>query len=456
MNALPRTAPEAQGASSAGLAAFVTALDEIDDVHTVMVLKGGSVITESSWAPYAAEMPHMMFSVSKSFTATAIGLLISEGRLSLDDRVIELLAAEAPAEPSDNLSAMTVRHLLTMTTGHATDTVSGVRPTESGWTRTLLGLPVDLVPGSTFVYNTGATYLLSAIVQQVSGERLLDYLQPRLLAPLGIMDAAWEESPDGVNTGGYGLRIVAEDLARFGQLYLQHGQWEGAQLVPAEWISSATSLQVPSVGDSPQWQAGYGYQFWQNSDGSYRADGAFGQFCLVLDELDAVVVITAGTENTTGILDAVFEFAAPALSGVPAGRAEPRATVTQTPVASDREFTQEFFYPTNPLKITAMTLSGNVLTIDEQEIPFGVGEWVTGGRYRINGVVEELAASGGWIDDTHFVIELRALQTAYVYLITLTIEGDTIDLRVEQNVSFNPKHTWRLVGGIKSDEPTKK
>ena len=466
MNALPRTAPEAQGASSAGLDAFVTALDEIGDVHSVMVLKGGSVITESWWAPYAAETPHMMFSLSKSFTSTAVGLAIHEGRLSLDDRVIDLLAEDTPAEPGENLAAMTVRHLLTMTTGHAADTVTGVRAEESGWARVLLAMPVDHVPGTHFVYNTGATYLLSAIVQKVTGERLIDYLEPRLFAPLGIVDAAWEQSPDGINTGGYGLRVLTEDIAKFGQLYLQHGEWEGVQLVPAEWVAEATSALVPNSGESINWQSGYGYQFWQNRDGSYRGDGAFGQFCVVLDDLDAVVVMTGGLSDMKAPLDAVLELAVPALAGGAldgpaldgpaldgaAPAAEPRTLVTPTPAASAREFSQDFFFPTNPLKITRMTIADTVLTIDGQEIPFGVGEWVTGGTYKIGNEVEELAASGGWIDDRHFVVDLRALQTPYSYLITLAIEGDTIDLRVEQNVSFAPKHSWRLVGGIASGD----
>jgi len=454
VNALPRTAPEAQGASSAGLAAFVNALDQLGDVHSVMVLKGGSVIAESWWAPYAAATPHMMFSLSKSFTSTAVGLLISEGKLDLDDRVIDLLAADVPAEPGDNLSLMTVRHLLTMTTGHATDTVARVRRNEPGWARALLALPVEHTPGTHFVYNTGATYLLSAIVQAVTGERLVDYLQPRILEPLGIMDAAWEQSPDGINTGGYGLRVLTEDIARFGQLYLQHGVWEGAQLVPADWVAIATSSVVPSSGESLDWQSGYGYQFWQSHDGSYRGDGAFGQFCVVLEELDAVVVMTAGLWDMRAQLDLVFSHAIPALTGSGAGSVP--ALVTPTPAASAREFSQEFFFPTNPLKITSMTLADNLLTIDGQQIPFGVGEWVTGGRYKIDKAEEELAASGGWIDDTHFVIELRAVQTPYSYLVHLTIEGDTIDLRIDQNVSFDPKRSWRLVGGIKSEDPVKK
>lgn len=454
MNALPRTAPEALGASSAGLVAFTDALDALGGVHSAMVLKGGSVIAESWWAPFAAETPHMLFSVSKSFTSTAVGLAIHEGLLSLDDRVIDLLAEDSPAEPDENIAAMTVRHLLTMTTGHSFDTLGAFRINEAGWARGILAAPVEHGPGTHFVYNTGATYLLSAIVQKVTGELLLDYLQPRLLEPLGIVDAAWEQSPDGINTGGFGLRLTTEQVAKFGQLYLRHGEWEGAQLIPSDWVADATSSLVPSAGESLDWKSGYGYQFWQSHDGSYRGDGAFGQFCVVLDELDAVVVMTGGLFDMKAQLDLVFALAVPALAG--SGEAAPRDYVTPTPVASAREFSQDFFFPTNPLKITLVSLTDNVLTIDGQEIPFGVGEWVTGGSYKIGREVEELAASGGWIDDTHFVIDLRAVQTPYSYLVHLTIEGDTIDLRIEQNVSFDPKRTWRLVGGIKSDEPSKK
>ncbi|MBW7461807.1 serine hydrolase, partial [Paenibacillus sepulcri] len=152
-----------------------------------------------------------------------------------------------------------------------------------------LAAPVEHEPGTHFVYNSGATYMLSAILQKVTGQTLLEYLQPRLIEPLGIKGAAWDVCPRGINVGGWGLNVTTEDIARFGQLYLQKGMWNGQRLLTEEWIAEATSSQI-SNGDGGvnDWAQGYGYQFWRCRHGVYRGDGAFGQFCIVMPEQDAV------------------------------------------------------------------------------------------------------------------------------------------------------------------------
>jgi len=285
---LPRSTPEAEGIASSAILDFIRAAStQLDSLHSIMVVRHGAVVAEGWWSPYAPEYPHMMFSVSKSFTSTAVGLAISEGLLSLDDRVVELLPHDLPTEIDARLSALTVRHLLTMTTGHAADTVSLADDSHGeNWARAILAQPLDFTPGTHYVYNSGATHLLSAIVQRATGERLLDYLGPRLFEPLGITDATWESSPQGIDAGGWGLNITTEQLATFGQLLLQRGQWQGGQLVPAEWIDEATSLRVDTSATDHDLDGrqGYGYQFWRNRLAGYRADGAFGQFCLVLPE----------------------------------------------------------------------------------------------------------------------------------------------------------------------------
>lgn len=450
MNSLSRATPESTGASSAGIRAAVEALDALGGLHGILVLRAGSVIAESWWQPYAPQTPQLLFSVSKSFTSTAVGLAISEGLFTLDSRVIDLLPEDAPAEPDDNLAAMTVRHLLTMTTGHADDTMASLDRGDGPWARTILAEPVQHAPGTTFVYNTGATYLLSAIVQKTSGSTLTEYLRPRLFDPLGISSPRWQQSPEGIDAGGFGLRITAEQLALFGQLYLQKGEWNGQQLVPAEWVAEATSNLVPNDADGIDWKSGYGYQFWQNRDGSYRGDGAFGQFVLVFDELDAVVVITSGVHDMGAVLDVVFAKLVPALKGRGAAAEIPATLTTPTPAASAREYSQQFYFPTNPLKIATASIEGSVLTIDGARIPVGVGEWLPGGSYPVDGELEPLVASGGWEDDTHFVAELRAVETPYVFTVRVTLDGDTVDLRIEQNLSFSPVRSWRLVGGIAS------
>lgn len=311
---LPRSSPESQGVSSAHLRAFVEAADrDVHDMHSFMLVRHGHVVAEGWWSPEAAEKPHILWSLSKSFASTAVGLAVAEGKLNIDDKVLEFFSDDAPDEPSANLQAMRVRHLLTMSTGHAAE------PWWSGddvWTKRFLAEPVPHEPGSTFRYNTPATYMQSAIVQKVTGQTVLDYLTPRLFEPLGIEKPTWDKSPQGISIGGYGLYLCTEDIAKFGQLYLQKGLWNGKQLIPAEWIAQATSKQVdndkaPSAGN-PDWREGYGFQFWQCRHGAYRGDGKDGQFCIVLPEQDAVIAITAKTGNMQRQLDLVWEHLLPA------------------------------------------------------------------------------------------------------------------------------------------------
>ncbi|MGZ0146777.1 serine hydrolase domain-containing protein [Kribbella sp. WER1] len=317
MSRLPRSTPEAQGLSAAALDSFVGALDAgQSEIQTVMVVRHGHVVLEDAWAPYRLDDRHLLFSLSKSFTSTAIGLAVDAGLLTIDDPVISFFTAdELPETISDNLAAMQVRHLLTMTTGHSQDTVEALSR-DRRMVRIFLGLEVKHEPGSVFVYNSGATYMLSAILQRVTGERLLDYLGPRLFEPLGITEATWPESREGITVGGWGLSINTESIAVFGQLMLQNGVWNDEQLVPAEWFAAATSKQVPNDdADSPDWRQGYGHQYWRGRHNTYRADGAFGQFCIVVPDHDAFVVLTCASRTTQEILDTVWDYLLPALEG---------------------------------------------------------------------------------------------------------------------------------------------
>ena len=230
---LPRSSPEAQGVSSAAILSFIEAADKsIDSLHSFMLLRHGHVVAEGWWAPYDAQSPHVLFSLSKSFTSTAIGLAISEGKLSVDDEVLKFFPDDAPAEPGANLKAMRVRDLLRMNTGHETEPP---RPPNQSWKKAFLNHPVRFKPGTHFLYNTSATYMLAAIVEKTTGMPLLDYLRPRLFEPLSVENPTWEKSPEGITVGGYGLSVRTEDIARFGQLYLQKGNWRGKQLIPAAW-----------------------------------------------------------------------------------------------------------------------------------------------------------------------------------------------------------------------------
>jgi CubicO group peptidase (beta-lactamase class C family) len=316
VNSLPRSTPEAQGVSPDTIREFLGALEAFGGVYSAMVLRHGQVIAEQWWAPGAPDVPHHMWSLSKSFTSTAVGILIGDGKLALTDRIVDLLPDAAPAEIDAHLAALTVRDLLTMTTGHAQESLpEEERRADVDWATHILGVPLAHVPGTTFVYNSGATYLLSTIVQRLSRERLLDYLTPRLFEPLGITGPTWAQSPQGIDIGGWGLSIVTEDIAKFGQLYLQGGVWNDQQLVPDEWVREATSAQVPNAGpeSTPDWSQGYGYQFWQCRHGAFRGDGKDGQFCIVMPEQDVVVALTSNLTDMQGELDLVWKHLLPGL-----------------------------------------------------------------------------------------------------------------------------------------------
>ena len=249
-DSLPRSTPEAQGISSQAVLDFVQAADKnVNAMHSFMILRHGEVISEGWWKPEAADEPHILNSVSKSFNATAVGLAIEAGKLSLSDHVLKFFPADAPANPSDNLKAMAGwRDLLSMTCGHDTEPAAvGGSPS----VKQFLAHPVVYPPGTHFLYNTMGSYVLSAIVTKVTGQTSLEYLKPRLFEPLGIPSPRWDEAaPEGNSLGGYGLYLRTEDIAKFGLLYLQKGKWNGRQLIPAKWIKQATSKQIANEHES--------------------------------------------------------------------------------------------------------------------------------------------------------------------------------------------------------------
>jgi CubicO group peptidase (beta-lactamase class C family) len=308
---LPRSTPEEQGVSSADIRAYVEAADQkVNTMHSFMLVRHGHVVAEAWWKPEAADKPHVMHSLSKSFTSTAVGLAVTAGKLSIDDPVLKFFPDECPANPSDKLKMMRVRDLLTMTSGHEVEVKFN---TNTPWVQAFLAHPVPFKPGTHFQYNTPGSYMLSAIVTKVTGETVLDYLKPRLFEPLGIENPEWSSSPQGISAGGFGLKIRTEDVAKFGLLYLQKGKWDGKQLIPASWVEQATTKQVSNGSDpTKDWDQGYCFQFWRCRHNAFRGDGANGQFCVVMPEQDAVVAITADTRDMQGELNIVWDNLLPA------------------------------------------------------------------------------------------------------------------------------------------------
>lgn len=315
--ALPRSTPEKEGISSQAILDFVNAADKnVNTMHSFMIVRHGRVIAEGWWQPEAADKPHILNSVTKSFTSTAVGLAIRDGKLRLDDPVLKFFPADAPADPSDNLKAMKVRDLLTMSCGHEVEAkVVGGSPT----VKQFLAHPVPHTPGTHFQYNTFGSYVLSAIVTKVTGQTELEYLKPRLFGPLGIETPQWNASAEGNSIGGYGLYLHTEDIAKFGQLYLQKGKWNGNQLIAKDWVAEATRKQVPNDQEShskigSDWKEGYGFQFWRCRHNAYRGDGAGGQFVVVMPDQDVVIAITAATGNMQGELSAIWDNLLPAFT----------------------------------------------------------------------------------------------------------------------------------------------
>jgi CubicO group peptidase (beta-lactamase class C family) len=476
MNQLMRCAPEAQGISSTALLQFVEALDrDIAEVHSFQLLRRGVVVAEGWWAPYAPERPHMLFSLSKSFTSSAIGLAVSEGLLSLDDRVVDLFPEDAPASPSANLARMRVRDLLCMGCGHAVDSTDALHARQDGcWKKAFLEQPVEYEPGTHFVYNSGATYMLSAIVQKVSGQTLLDYLTPRLFNPLGIEKPTWESSPEGINTGGWGLSIKTEDIARFGQMYLQKGVWEVKQILPAAWVEEATSKHIENAGlssdpDYLDWQQGYCYQFWRCRHGAYRGDGAFGQYCIVMPEQEAVLAITSGTSDLQGVLDRVWKHVLPAfgpdaLPENPTAQAELQNKLGSLALCPPKgsafpeaqtQWGGVYDIQKNELGMKAVRFDfGAEITHlhfstqgGEGDLALGNSGWVEGPGILAGQFPKKAAAAGAW-DESHsvFTAVVRFFETPFFETFRFRFEGERVVFESGVNVSFGPTEYPTLEG----------
>ena len=296
-------------------------------LHSIMIVKHGQVVFEKWFNGQAAETPHAMYSVSKTFTATAVGLAINEGKLNITDPVVKFFPDKLPAEQSENLKAMTVRDLLTMTCGHDEEPNS-MHKDSVDWVQAFLAWPVKHKPGEYYLYNSFGTYMLSAIVQKVTGEKLIDYLDTRLFQPLHIARPEWKESPQGINCGGWGLSLKTEDMAKMGQLFLQQGKWNGKQIVPAEWLKEMSSYQVPSAPsgtrfedlekdglnkDNNEWVQGYGYQMWICRHNAFRADGYAGQYIIIFPDRDAVLVLTTSSSLYQPYMDLIWQYLLPIL-----------------------------------------------------------------------------------------------------------------------------------------------
>ncbi len=464
---LPRSTPEAQGIASGAILAWLEAIRASgQEFHSIMVVRHGHVIAEGWWYPYSPEHKHDLYSGSKSFTGTAIGMACDEKRLSIEDPVISFFPKERPVEPSANLASLKIKHLLSMSVGQETDSILTIEKTPPGdsWEKTFLSLPIVYEPGSRFLYNSGSSYMLSSIIGRVTGMPAHQYLGPRLYEPLGITGATWTQNAEGVNMGASHLRIRTEDFARLGQLYLQEGRWENKQLLSKEWVALASKKEIVTGKDDSSWGYGYGYQFWRNPTGGFRADGAYGQYSMVFPDKDMVVAILSESADKAATMQTVWDHLYPGVkesSRLPPdrnGHAQLQNALkglTFEPPKGNRHSSlaaslsaATYLLDANPFHVRAVSFGFTedkaVLTIMEGGKPdivitCGLEKWIVDGNYKPSehslfslrriDFDSPVAASATWKDDHTLVLTFRFIETVHGDTLTCSFDGDKLRIQ---------------------------
>ncbi|MFD7438195.1 serine hydrolase domain-containing protein [Streptomyces sp. NPDC059861] len=455
-------------------------------VHSLLVHWNGRTVFDMWQWPHEPTLKHKIHSATKSFTGTAVGFAEAEGLLQLDDLVVEFFGGRLPADPGENFSRMRVRDLLTMQTGQRRG-LSGAttRLRGAGWVGEFLEEPVVEPPGRAFLYSSTTSHVLSAIVQEVSGEAVDDYLRPRLFEPLGITDFHWDHDPEGVASGGNGLSMRPGDLLSFGILHLQDGIWDGRRVLPAGWVQKASALHVrravsgewtgqemlPPAPDAVA-DSGYGYQFWTTEDRIYSASGIFGQECMVFPDQGGVVVVTGAMGDGTyhdlpGMLRRAFRQAfGPAggdraverTEGEAVRRLVDAARMPQTLDATPRRVGMAATYDFGPneqglrsLALRTGTDAVRVVLEDERgrhTIEHGLGHWVRQETdvsvWRLHHSYQDpsalILAGAQWDPDVDDVLHLtwHFLESPFVDRLTLALSPQGISVKRQVNVNSGP------------------
>lgn len=475
--ALQRSTPEAEGVPAIAINAFLDSVAASKhELHSFMMVRHGKVIAEGWWNPYRRDLSHTLYSLSKSFTATAVGFARAEGKLLLTDKVVSFFPNQLPDTTSYNLQQLTLKDLLTMSVGHESDP-TGIVSQDSNWVKKFFTVPVKYRPGSRFLYNSAATYMLSAIVSKVTGQKLIDYLRPRLFDPLGIAKPDWEESPQQVNTGGWGLRLKTEDIAKFAQLFLKKGKWNGKQILPAGWVEEASTAHIiqhpdlpPAKCEASDWEQGYGYQMWRCKNNAFRGDGAFGQYAIVMPEQDAVIAITSETADMQGELNLIWKVLLPAmqkgkLPANPVAAASLRnklaalaLPIKKESIAAPIATAKTFVMQPNAQNIQSLGIAfkNNTCEIlikrDLGVFPFRFaadtwhwGETTMKGPYLVSGARNSLtglppfkvASEYTWIDSSTLELVLRYIESPHTQKIVCHFAGDNVTVNFERSFNIN-------------------
>jgi CubicO group peptidase (beta-lactamase class C family) len=436
--------PSEHGVDPDGIARFLDAIEADPGIepHGLIIQRRGRRIAEGHWRPHDGRRCRLLYSLSKTFTGTALALEIGEGRISLDDLVsAHLPEAFEGADPG--LRRLRIRHIASMASGHNRETLqeANARDPEDP-VRGFLRIPPDAEPGTLFAYNQPPVITLATILQKLAGERLVDYLRPRLFDPLGIGDVRSQQLRPGIDFGFTGFYTNLDAVARLGQLYLDDGVCDGRRLLPERWVRQASTVQVSNAQNTePDWQQGYGFQLWMSRHG-YRGDGAFGQYMVVLPEQNAVIAMVSCTANMQTVLDLMWTHLLPAMTGDVRVSAHAdqvladRLASLSLPTAQARRAgrvvspTHASFgaapHSANSLRtITSITANGSTLTIHEGDqslkVPLSTA-WTRDAR-------DILAASAAQLGDGRIVVDLVPLDTPHHLEITLQPETRTFETR---------------------------
>lgn len=462
---LPRSPPEAQGVSSDAILAFLHEVAAAKlELHSFMLYRHGHVLAEGWWSPYSAERIQMMHSLTKSVTVCGVAHALGEGRFGYDDKVISFFPDELPPRVDDKLAAMTVRDLLTMRTGHKEEVSGSVwRQVSTSWVAEFFKIPVVYQPGTTFVYTSAASFMLSAIVTRTTRQKLRDYMEPVFFKPLGIGGFTWDVGPGGINPGGNGLSWKTSDVLKLGALHAQDGQWQGKQLLSKEWVKAATQSQVR--------EGEYGYQWWMGPDGACYALGKFTQLSIVFPKHDAVLAITAAIDGSKKLLPSVWKAFPAAFSD------KPDASAASFERLRARTSTLKLLAPlpasNSPLaqKISGRTfrIAKNEDAVDSVRLEFtrdrclfsltddrgkhrievGLREWIegettmTGNKLHHQYQPDKMRVIAGarWIDDRTFQMTWLFIQSVFRDTVTCRFDDDKMTL--DRRVNVNSAETFR-------------
>jgi len=449
--------PSSMGVEPEAVLRFTERMNQLRQCHGFVLTRHNQVIAKSSWHPFHSDEPHALFSVSKSFVSAAVGMLAGEGKLSLDDKIADYFPEYTDAQVSPRMRKVTIRHLLTMSSGHDRCAFAFIDFGGKDWTRQFLTSPLAYKPGSTFVYNSAGTYMAAAIVKKITGENVRDFLMPRLFEPLGIENPVWDCAPNGCNIGGWGLHLSLRDLTAFSLMLLNKGQWDGRQIIPRDYLEEASSFQIDnSMNGHPDWRQGYGFQFWRCRHNAFRCDGASGQYAIVMPDQDMTLTCLSALPDMGWIQNILWEEILPAVHDEPlpgCEKAEKALSERLASLAVPAEYGdtdihgEDVVYQmlgtyTNIDKIGLSYRDDCVIFTEysrsgsKTEIPAGLGQWkISKVKYYTESPFNA-AARACRNKDGELVIRILSLSCTWDFTCRIRFDGDTITFARDTQILF--------------------